>query len=62
MIYNLQVEQQALGYIRHVLTQRPYFEVAGLIAQLDAQQAAQDNAAAIPIDRLTAGGNGGGDA
>ena len=61
MIYTIQIEQQALAYIRHVLAMRPYSEVAGLITQLDAQQAAQDSAAAVPLDRLGLNRNGGND-
>ena len=56
MIYDLKIEQRALMYIRHMLTQRPYAEVAQMLSALDKQQAEQDEAAAIPISNAGLGG------
>lgn len=52
MIYDIKIEQRALMYIKHMLGQRPYAEVAQILAGLNAQQMEQDEKNAIPIDQL----------
>ena len=53
MNYSIQIDQKAIMYLRHVLSQRPYAEVASLLAEMDNQVNQQDRAAAIPIQQIS---------
>ena len=53
MNYSIQIDQKAIMYLRYVLSQRPYAEVASLLAEMDNQVNQQDRAAAIPIQQIS---------
>ena len=55
MNYTIKIDQQALAYIKSVLAQRPYAEVALLLRGLNAQQDEQDISQAVPVEVLAVG-------
>lgn len=52
MIYQIKIDQRSLMFIKHVLAQRPFAEVAKLIEQIEQQQNEQDASNAIPIENV----------
>lgn len=55
MTYNIQMDQRTIMYLRQVLAQRPYAEVAALLANLDKQVDQQDRDTAIPVQQILSG-------
>ena len=55
MEYLIKLDQKTLMFIKHLIAQRPYAEVAGLLNDIESQQGQQDEANAIPINQLQFG-------
>ena len=51
-MYNIKLDQRSLMFIKHVLAQRPFAEVATLLQQIEQQQNEQDTKQAIPIENV----------
>lgn len=58
MNYSIKMDQRTIMYLRQVLSQRPYMEVAAILYGIDSQVDQQDLDASVPVQSISIVDNG----